>query len=383
MQELSLKQSYIANSFLCNCDFKIEAYIRCKRFLIRTEPLPTVTSKDSPQQRYQMVDIARLAGVSTSTVSRALSDHPLIKQETRERIQELARSLNYQVNSSAANLRKKDNQTIGVVFLGDSLQHISDPFILSLIGHIADELDSRGLRLLLQRAASANHRDIAQLYDSGQVAGLLIVGQAMHHEELNKLSLRNIPMVVWGANLPTSQYCTVGGDNELGGYLATRHLLAQACRHIAFLGDIRHPEIELRYRGHLRALHEADLEADTELQVPILFGDKQLHATIQRWVQRRIPFDAVFATSDVAALTIVSALREAGRHVPVDVKVVGYDDIQISSLLHPTLSTISQPTLQAAQAMVARLADQMAGVPCTSLMLDTKLIVRESSQLGT
>jgi DNA-binding LacI/PurR family transcriptional regulator len=348
-----------------------------------TKQLPTVTSKSLPQQRYQMVDIARLAGVSISTVSRALSDHRLIKAETRERIQELARSLNYQVNSSAANLRKKDIQTIGVVFLGDSLQHISDPFILSLIGHIADELDSRGLRLLLQRAASANHRDIAQLYDSGQVAGLLIIGQAMHHDELNQLSLRNIPMVVWGANLPTSRYCTVGGDNELGGYLATRHLLTQACRHIAFLGDVRHPEIELRYRGHLRALHEAKLEADTDLQVPVLFGDKELYATIQTWIQRQIPFDAVFATSDVAALTIISALREAGRRVPTDVKVVGYDDIQIASLLHPTLSTIRQPTLEAAQAMVERLAQQMAGTPCTSLMLETKLAVRQSSQPGT
>jgi len=76
-------------------------------------------------------------------------------------------------------------------------------------------------------------------------------------------------------------------------------------------------------------------------------------------------------------------LREAGRLVPTDVKVVGYDDIQIASLLHPTLSTIRQPTLEAAQAMVERLAQQMAGTPCTSLMLETKLAVRQSSQPGT
>lgn len=343
----------------------------------------SATAKSSPQRRYQMVDIARLAGVSISTVSRALSDHPLIKPETRERIQELARSLNYQVNAGAANLRKKDTQTIGVVFLGDSLQNISDPFILSLIGHIADQLDTRGLRLLLQRAASPDHRSIAQLYDSGQVSGLLIIGQAQHHEELNQLSLRRIPMVVWGANLPTGHYCTVGGDNELGGYLATEHLLAQGCRHIAFLGDVRHPEIDQRHRGHLRALNKMGLQANPSLYVPILFGDKQLHATIRTWIQRGIPFDAVFATSDVAALTIVSALREAGRNVPQDVKVVGYDDIQIASLLHPSLSTIRQPTLQAAQAMVARLVDQMDERPCASLQLDTQLIVRESSHLGT
>lgn len=339
-----------------------------------TAPTPTTATP-----RYQMVDIARLAGVSISTVSRALSNHPLIKHETRERIHELARSLNYQVNSGAASLRKKDNNTIGVVFLGDSLQHISDPFILSLIGHIADELDTRGMRLLLQRAAPADHRSIAQLYDSGQVAGLLVIGQALHHDELNKLSLRNIPMVVWGANLPTSHYCTVGGDNELGGYLATRHLLAQGCRHIAFLGDIRHPEIAQRHDGHLRALHELHLSADQALHVPILFGDRQLRSTIHDWIQLNITFDAVFATSDVAALTILSALREVGRQIPTDVKVIGYDDIQISSLLHPTLSSVRQPTLQAAQAMVERLDRLMQGQPASSMVLDTELVIREST----
>lgn len=338
------------------------------------------TSPHETRHRYQMADLARLAGVSTSTVSRALSNHPLIKTETRERIHELARSLNYQVNTGAANLRKKDQHTIGVVFLGDSLQHISDPFILSLIGHIADELDERGFQLLLQRAAQTDHRSIAQPYDSGQVSGLLIIGQALHHEELNKLSMRNIPMVVWGARLPNSMYCTVGGNNTLGGYLATRHLLQQGCRHIAFLGDTRHPEIEHRHLGYLQALHEQGIEPDTQLQLPILFGDKQLRSTIHAWIHQGIPFDAIFATSDVAALTTASVLQEAQRKVPEEVKIVGYDDIQVAALLHPSLSTIRQPTQDAAKAMVERLLQLMHGEPTSSCMLDTQLITRESSR---
>ena len=326
-----------------------------------------------------MVDLARLAGVSVSTVSRALSDHPLIKAETRQRIHELAQSLNYQVNSGAANLRKKDNHTIGVIFLGDSLQQISDPFILSLFGHIADELHAAGLQLLLLRVDPKQPQSLAHAYERGLVGGLLIVGQAFLHEELNILQTRNIPMVVWGAITPGNLYCTVGSDNKLGGYLATQHLLQEGCQNIAFVGDTQHPEIALRHEGFLRALNEAGLSEDPSLHIPVLFGDQLLRSTVKTWVEQEHPIDGVFASSDVAALTIVSALKDAGRKVPDEVKVVGFDDIQLASFMHPSLTSVRQPTLAAAKAMVHRLQQLMSGHAVHSQMLETELVVRESS----
>ena len=123
-----------------------------------------------------MTDIARLAGVSTSTVSRALSGNTLIKAETRERIAELARSMNYQINIGAANLRKRDVQTVGVVVLGASLQLISGPFILSLVGYLADALDQRGMSLLLSRGTVERQSTLATMVECGQVAVLLLIG---------------------------------------------------------------------------------------------------------------------------------------------------------------------------------------------------------------
>ena len=107
--------------------------------------------QSTSRRRMQMADIARLAGVSASTVSRALSGSPLIPEATRDRIVELARSLNYRVNVGAASLRKQDVKTVGVVILGDSMQAISDPFLLSILGTVADALDERGMSLLLTR----------------------------------------------------------------------------------------------------------------------------------------------------------------------------------------------------------------------------------------
>ena len=98
----------------------------------------TAQEKSSSRKRMQMADIARMAGVSTSTVSRALNGSPLIPEATRARIAELARSLNYTVNVGAANLRKRDVQTVALVHLGDTMQRISDPFLLSMVGHVAD-----------------------------------------------------------------------------------------------------------------------------------------------------------------------------------------------------------------------------------------------------
>lgn len=331
------------------------------------------------QKRPQMADIARLAGVSTATVSRALSGSDLIPEATRQRIHELARSLNYHVNVGAANLRKQKVKTVGVVILGDSMQAISDPFILHLIGTVADALDTRGYNVLLSRLSGKTEDQVLTQVATGQVCGLIVIGQYTWHAQLNQLVKQGTPVSVWGAALDDALYPVVGGDNEHGGYLATQHLIQQGCRRIAFLGDISNPEAWLRHQGYLRAYQDLGVTPDPAWTQPVLFGEKQLNQVLTAWLDQGQTLDGVFAISDVSAITVMGLLNARGMNVPRDIKVVGYDDIEMSSHVHPGLTTVRQPVELAGPALVEHLFQLLEGQAAQNTLLPATLVIRESS----
>ena len=335
-------------------------------------------------RRLQMADIARLAGVSVSTVSRALSGSSLINPETRERIATLARSLNYSINTSAQNLRLQKNQTIGVVVPYDaqSRQHISDPFFLAIVGSIADALTDRGYDMLLSRVDAERLDTAASLYDSGKAIGVVIIGQWRHHDQLNSMAVQGVPFVVWGAQLPQQLYCTVGGDNVGGGLQATRHLLQQGRRRLLFLGDAQLPEVQLRRQGHLQALAEAGIAADPKLELPVPFEIIAARAALDRLCASRVRFDGVVACSDLLALQAVQALRATGRQVPRDVAVVGYDDMPLATWSDPPLTTVHQPVTLAGTEIVDALLTLLRGERAAPRVLPVHLVVRDSAPAG-
>lgn len=328
-----------------------------------------------------MADIARIAGVSVSTVSRALNGSKLLNPATRERIVELARSMNYTINVGAQNLRMKQNRTIAVIVPFDPAthQHLSDPFFLSLIGSIADALTARGLEMLLSRPDVNNLELATQCVDAGRASGLVMIGQWHLHAHLNELARRGIPFVVWGAKMADQAYATVGGDNLRGGELATSHLLAAGARRIAFMGDTGLPEIADRFRGFERAHEKAGIRPVARLQRQTPFVQESIVADIENLARSTTRFDAIFATSDLMAMTAISALRRLGRRVPDDVLVVGYDDIQLAGFFHPSLSTVRQPIGSAGEQLVESLLGQLEGERPASRLLETALVVRESS----
>lgn len=332
-----------------------------------------------------MADIARLAGVSVSTVSRALAESPLVNAETRQRVKELARSLNYTVNVAAKNLRLKQNTTVSVVvpFDAESRQHLTDPFFLSLIGSLADVLTDRGFEMLLSRVDASRLDLAAAPFDTGRAAGLILVGQWHHHDQLNGLAMRGVPLVVWGGQLPAQLYATVGSDNVQGGTLATAHLLAQGARRIAFFGDWELPEIGLRHEGWERAHAAAGVKPVAKLARRVPFVEQAIADETQRLVDSGVAFDALFAASDLMAMTVITTLRRLGRRVPDDVLVVGYDDIPLARHFHPPLSTVCQPIEVAGGALVDELQAQMNGARPASRVLETTLQVRESSTRET
>ncbi len=334
-------------------------------------------------KRLQMADIARLAGVSVSTVSRALNGSKLVNDETRDRIGQLARSLNYSINLGAQNLRLQKNQTIAVVVPYDaqSRQHISDPFFLSIVGSIADALTDRGYDMLLSRVDAEHLDSAAQLFDSGRAIGLVIIGQWRHHDQLNGLAARKVPLVVWGGQLPQQLYCSVGGDNVAGGAMATGHLLAAGRQRIVFLGDAQLPEVALRLQGYRQALRDAGLQPDPRLELPVPFEIVAAREALDRLCANGLPFDGVLACSDLLALQAVQAVRASGRQVPRDVAVVGYDDMPVATYSDPPLTTVHQPVGLAGAELVDALLALLRGDLAPPRTLPVRLMVRDSAPL--
>ncbi len=345
-------------------------------------PRSSKTAPPAAATRPRLADIARMADVTISTVSRALAGNPLVKEETRTRIMEIATALNYSANAAAQNLRTGQSRTIGVVVPLDpaSRDPVSAPFLLALLGGIIDALTERGYDMLVSRIIVERLDKVAQLYDSGRAEGIIMFGQWGYHEHLNKLTERGVPLVVWGAPLPHQKYATVGSDNALGGELVTGHLLDQGARRIAFFGDIELNEGRLRHQGYHNAHKQRGLMLDPALTRSIPFVGDSMQKEVLSMLEQGIKFDGIFGASDTVALSIIAALTAAGVRVPDDMLVAGYDDIGPAAYANPSLTTIRQPMQEAGQKLVDCLMQQLDGRHAQSVMLPTELVVRASTR---
>lgn len=328
----------------------------------------------------KMADIARLAGVSVSTVSRALAGSPLVPAAKRDEILALAQAQGYVVNEQARNLRLKKTRTIGIVIpLGhESGQLISDPFFIELFGRLADEITARDYTVLLSKVARPEPGWQDRLIQSQRADGLLVIGQSDQHEALNNAARTRFPLVVWGARAPGQLYCTVGSDNLAGGRLATEHLLRQGRRRIAFLGVGDLPEVALRRQGYLQALTAAGIAEDPQLMAAAHFTVDTAYETVRGLIDSGVGFDAVFAVSDVIAVAAMKALQAAGLRVPEDVAVVGFDDVAIAAYANPPLTTVRQDLGRGARLMVDLLFRRMEGEEAPPATMAPELVVRKS-----
>lgn len=326
----------------------------------------------------KLADLAALAGVSTATVSRALAGHSSVNTRTGERIRALAREHDVRPNQLARNLRLKSTGAIGLVLpLGHArTQHLTDPFFLSLLGLLADLLVERGYDILLSRVIPDSDDWLARVVDHGRIDGLLLVGQSNQFAVIERVAQRYGPLVVWGAHRSGQQHLTVGSDNAAGGRLAAEHLIAQGRRRLMFVGDPAPPEFADRLAGFAAAAGEAGVACEV-VETPMTPASVAT-AVAERIGKGSVP-DAIFAASDVTAMSVLRALVEAGIDVPGTTAVIGYDDVTLAAHTTPSLTTIRQDLAIGAELMVDRLLRRIAGEPADSAIMPPSLVLRQSA----
>ncbi|MFT4076669.1 MAG: substrate-binding domain-containing protein [Asticcacaulis sp.] len=334
--------------------------------------------------RLKMSDIAALAGVSVSTVSRALAGNSLIPQRLRERIEELAENHGYAVNHAARNLRLQKTQTIGIVVPvpAEMSQSLTDPLLLQMIGHLTEEISQRGYDLLLRKINAPQKGWLQSLIQSHRFDGLLVLGHGGQQAALQETASKYLPMVVWGERATQSAYCTVGIDNVQAGRTATEHLISIGRKAIRFLGPAaKTPEVESRYRGYVEAISLSGLSMNTA-PVTCQLTHVSAYEAVRALLQAGEPFDALFCASDIVANAARMALTEARLRIPDAVALVGFDDVPMAQTLSPPLTTIRQDPGVAANLLVEMLFRRMAGQSTPANLFPARLIVRQSS-VGT
>jgi len=331
------------------------------------------------------MDIAHRAGVSQATVSRVLRGSPLVNAETRKRVEEAVRELNYKVDRHASSLRTQRAGTLALLLFEDPTpddSHIN-PFFLAMLGSITRACARHGHDLLVsfQQLSDDWHADYE---DSMKADGLILLGYGdylAYESKLAHLVAQGTHFVRWGPVLQGQPGISIGCDNAEGGALAGRHLIERGRKKVAFLGDAstHYPEFFARYCGCDAALREARLRMNPALQVDAASTEQAGYDAARELMSRGLPFDAVFAASDLIALGAMHALKEAGLRVPQDVAVVGFDGTPMARFSNPPLTTVVQDTTKAGELLVDTLLQLVRDQPAESITFAPTLQVRQSS----
>ena len=329
-------------------------------------------------------DIAYQAGVSQSTVSRALRDSPAVNQETKDRIFAIAKQLNYKVDKNASNLRKQRSGTLALLLFEDPTVDDSqiNPFFLSMLGSITRACTKRGHDLLVsfQQLSDDWH---AEYEDSKKADGIILLGYGDfidYEEKLNQLLAQKTHFVCWGAKVHGHPEFTIRSNNQQGGRLAGEHLLNLGRSSFAFIGNASEhsPEFFERYQGFIQALSVQNIKAEAVPQYDAISTEQAgFDATLKLLAAGHKP-DAVFAASDLIAIGVIRALQQQGMQVPADVAVVGFDDIPVASFSSPALTTIQQNTTLAGEMLVVNLLKLIAQQGIEQTEIEPKIIIRRS-----
>ncbi|MEZ2128703.1 MULTISPECIES: LacI family DNA-binding transcriptional regulator [unclassified Sinorhizobium] len=323
-------------------------------------------------------DVAAAAGVSVTTVSRLVNGSLDLPYETKKRIEDAIRSLNYRPNPHARRLSRGRSDTIGLV-----VPDIANPFFATLVAEVEQAADERKLAVSLHATLNRAGREIEylQLIERNHYDGLIFVTNHPDDGTLAALINRTGKVVVVDEDIPGSKVPKLFGDNRQGGYLAGRHLAEFGHRHVAFIGgDERMISARRRFDGLLAGLGENHGEIRVDRYSGEYTRGYGQQAALE-YLEGDRSATAIFASSDEIAIGLIEVFKDRGVSIPDDVSVVGFDDISPLHLFDPPLTAIRQPVRRMGQRSLEVLLEtnwQEWKPSETEELLSVEIVVRNS-----
>lgn len=330
-------------------------------------------------------DLAKELNFSPSTISRALNNHKSIGKKTTKEVQKAAVKMGYRPNSLAASLRSNKSKTIGIM-----IARINSPFMSTLISGIEDSARKANYNVLISQSNESYENEVQNakaLYDS-RVGGL-IVSLAMETKDTSHFQQfleKNIPVVFVDRVPKEFNSYRVIIDNYAAGYRATRHLIEQGCTHIAHFAGAQHVEVyNLRKKGYIDALQESGLEINEDLIMDLkTLSSEEGKEAMEHLLEMGQPPDGLFSANDTAAVGALLLAKQRGIKIPEELAIIGFNDDPVSSIVEPSLSTVSHPARKMGELSTQRILEhsrENLGSSVSEItMLDTEVIVRDSSR---
>lgn len=323
-------------------------------------------------------DIAKKAGVSYATVSRAIGNKYGVKPETREKIEAVARQLGYSPNGIARGLVNRQTNTIGLI-----LPDISNPFFPMVVRGIEEVARAHGYSIFLCNSDydAQEERHYLSLLIEKRVDGIILMPGGEPHDQ-GPVNTNEVPMVYVCRKFFEAEKSFVVIDDERGGFLATKHLIEQGYESIGFVGSTNQDSATgVRFRGYQLAFKKFGIPLNDAYIIAGDFKWEVGHRIATEMIAQKKAPRAIFAENDFMALGIIQGVQEAGLKIPDDIAVVGFDDIPFATFPAISLTTIRQPKYKMGKIAANILMDQISGKSRDPkrIIIEPELIIRQSS----
>lgn len=334
-------------------------------------------------------DIAKIAGVNHSTVSRSLNDSPEISLKTKERIKKIAEEHGFEFNNNARSLSTRKTGTIGIIFNKGFDDESAMFFFGKLLKEFRYRLEKESLDIILDFKVNpfTGKSNLKKLINANKIDGFIIADESLEEEDIRFISEKNVPTVFVHMKPPFSKKYKLDyviTDHFRGGYLATKYLLDKGHRDIITFthdsGEKDFSEFEERTKGYIHALEEYGIEIKKEMIVAGEISFDYGRDMIKKIIKNR-KFTGIFAQTDLLALGIIRGLKESGYGVPEDISVIGYDNIEFGRLSSPEISTINQPIEKLVEEAVILLMNKLKPNSKNeekNIVIEPSLVIRNS-----